>query len=646
MAEKKHFLVAISSSPNSEYLIRWTYELVVPLDARWTVLHVDTPADLRSVGREVLRKNLELARRLGAEIATMSSEDVAATIVNYARIKGVTQIIIGKSDPHGAFRFLSYPLLTQRIIRMSGAIDVLVLQEKDFALRKGRKSVSFWKKSRYFGPLLGAGIIFLVTFFNALVLPLLGYHGVSILFLLAITGLAFFLDRWSVLLSTVLAALSWNFLFIPPLNTFTIGAVEDILMFLMFFVTAFTTGFLATRVRTNEKMLALREERMSFLYNYVQSLSEKKTIEDMVLSSLTSIEHQFDGQCILILGNETDGLSGTIRCTQEFNLPGEEREPAEWCFKNNRVCGRYAPSYESAMFHYLPLATPDSVMGVFGIRLSYEKIWSQEQESLLFTLLQNLSLSLEREQLAQANQKSLITAESERLGKILLNLISHELRTPLTTIKGAVTALMEPATVEDPQSRGGLLDEMLQASEKLNNIVENLLSMSRLESRNLKLRREQVILEDMVGVVLDSMTKDLVNHPVEVTVQGDAAQLNLDFVLFIQVLTNLLQNVVRHTPPGTRIWLMALVQGRDLRLRVCDAGPGVPLDELPLIFEKFYRGGKTKMNSEGFGLGLSICKGIIEAHGGTIQAAPRPGGGLCIEISVPDCIEPCRGELE
>jgi two-component system sensor histidine kinase KdpD len=150
----------------------------------------------------------------------------------------------------------------------------------------------------------------------------------------------------------------------------------------------------------------------------------------------------------------------------------------------------------------------------------------------------------------------------------------------------------------------------------------------------------------MVGVVLDSMTKDLVNHPVEVTVQGDAAQLNLDFVLFIQVLTNLLQNVVRHTPPGTRIWLMALVQGRDLRLRVCDAGPGVPLDELPLIFEKFYRGGKTKMNSEGFGLGLSICKGIIEAHGGTIQAAPRPGGGLCIEISVPDCIEPCRGELE
>jgi two-component system sensor histidine kinase KdpD len=367
----------------------------------------------------------------------------------------------------------------------------------------------------------------------------------------------------------------------------------------------------------------------------------------MVLSSLSSIEHQFGGQCIMILGNETDGLSETIRCTQDFNLPGEERSPAEWCFGNNRVCGRYAPTFESAMFHYLPLATPDAVMGVFGIRLSYDKLWSQEQENMLFALLQNLSLSLEREQLAQVKQKSLVTAESERLGKILLNLISHELRTPLTTIKGAVTALMEPATVEDPLSRDELLDEMLQASEKLNNIVENLLSMSRLEARNLKLRKEPIILEDMVGVVLDSMVRDLAGYPVEVTVQGDAAQLDLDFVLFIQVLTNLLQNVVRHTPPGTKVWLMALVQGRDLRLRVCDAGPGVPLSEMPLVFEKFYRGGgRENANTEGFGLGLSICKGIIEAHGGTIQAAPRPGGGLCIEISVPDCVTPFQGETE
>ena len=383
---------------------------------------------------------------------------------------------------------------------------------------------------------------------------------------------------------------------------------------------------------------------MSFLYNYVQDLSEKRSMEDMVISSLASIEHQFGGQCIIIPGSETEGLSRIVRSTQEFKLPEDEREPAEWCFGNNRVCGRYASTFVDAMFHYIPLSTHDSVMGVFGIRLSYDKLWSQEQENLMYTLLQNLSLSLEREQLAQARQKSLLTAESERLGKILLNLVSHELRTPLTTIKGAVTALMEPSTVEDVQSREGLLDEMLQASEKLNNIVENLLSMSRLESRNLKLRQEPVLLEDMVGVVLDSMTRELAGYPVEVSLHGTPVQLNLDFVLFVQVLTNLLQNIARHTPAGTRIWIMGFIQGADLRLRVCDSGPGAPLEQLPFLFEKFYRGAKTG-DSEGFGLGLSICKGIVEAHGGDINASPRPGGGLCIEITVPGCVEAYTGEL-
>ncbi len=644
MAEKKHFLVAISSSPHSEYLIRWTHELVGPLNARWTVLHVDVPGESRSEGRDVLRKNLDLARRLGAEIGALTSDDVAAAIVGYARMKGATQIIIGKSGPHGALRFRSRSYLSRQILRRSGPIDVLVLQEKDFEAKKKDRQFRFiWKNAPFLQPLAGLGIVSAVTIFTMMIRPVFGYHGISIVYLLVITALAFFLKRTTVLLAAVLAAVSWNFFFIPPLNTFTIGSAEDMLMFLMFFVTALTTGFLATRVRTNADMLEMREERMSFLYNFVEGLSEKKTTEDLIISSLTGIEHQLGGQCIMISGDERQCLADRVYSIREFKLPGEERKTAEWCFQNNRICGRYAQNFETAMFHYIPLATPDSVVGVFGIRLSYDKLWSAEQEDLLLTVLQSLSQALEREQLTQAKQKSLVTAESERLGKILLNLVSHELRTPLTTIKGAVTAMMEPSTAEDPQARADLLDEVLQASEKLNSIVENLLSMSRLESKNLKLRKEPVLIEDVIGVVLDSLSRDLQGYTVEVSVQSGSCQLEVDFVLFVQVLTNLLQNVVRHTPAGTQIWLMGMVQGGGLRLRVCDSGPGVPLDQMPFIFEKFYRGANTESEA-GFGLGLSICRGIIEAHGGTILASPRPGGGLCIEVSVPGCVRPVESE--
>jgi two-component system, OmpR family, sensor histidine kinase KdpD len=638
MAEARHFLVAISSSLHSEYLIRWTHEIVAPLNARWTVMHVDVAGDAKAQDRELLHRNLELARKLGAEISTITADDVAAAIIACARQKHASQIIIGKSDQPGLRRFFLRPRLTQRIIRLSGSIDVLVLQEKDFSPQKNRRRAPpAWRSWRFFDYALGLLLVLLLTAFNAFVLPNIGYQSVSILYLLAITGLAFFLKRWAVIFSAALAALCWDYFFIPPLNTFSIGEAEDGLLFLMFFVTAFTTGFLATRVRANEKMLAQREEKMTFLYNFMQSLTEKKNIEDIIRSSLAEIERQFEGQCVLMLGGDNGGLAPDIYSTREFRLPAEELVPAEWCYRNNQACGRYAAQHESAFFHYLPLATPDSVLGVVGLRLSSDISWNHEQESLFLTLLRNLSMSLEREILAQAHQKNLLTAESERLGKVLLNSISHELRTPLTTIKGAVTALMEPATGNDPLSREGLLEEMLLASDKLNAIVENLLSMSRLESKNLKLKREPVLIDDLFGVVLDAMARELADHPVETAFQPDLGALDLDFVLFVQVLTNLLQNVVRHTPAGARIWLVALGHGGDLRLRVCDSGPGVPLEQLPLIFEKFFRGSQIG-GSEGCGLGLSICRGITEAHGGSITASPRPGGGLCIEIAVPGCV--------
>ena len=223
--------------------------------------------------------------------------------------------------------------------------------------------------------------------------------------------------------------------------------------------------------------------------------------------------------------------------------------------------------------------------------------------------------------------------ESERLSKILLHTVSHELRTPLTTIKGSITALMDTATGEDPEARGLLLSETLTASDRLNAIVENLLSMSRLESGMLRVKRSETDVIDLVSVVADALRRQTKDHPLSIRIDEEVPSVSLDFILMVQVLTNILTNSARHTPAGTPIQLSVEKIENGVSFTVSDEGPGVPPDELPHLFETFFRGKKAATG--GVGLGLSICKGIVVAHGGRIAAFVNRKGGLSISIILP-----------
>jgi two-component system, OmpR family, sensor histidine kinase KdpD len=236
----------------------------------------------------------------------------------------------------------------------------------------------------------------------------------------------------------------------------------------------------------------------------------------------------------------------------------------------------------------------------------------------------------------EENRRNLMARESERLGRVLLNTVSHELRTPLTTIKGSVTALMDPATGDDPEARGLLLGETLTATDRLNAIVENLLSMSRLESGMLRVKRSATDVFDLVSVVADALRRQSKDLPLSIRVDEDVPLVSIDFILMVQVLTNILANAARHTPAGTTIQLSVERKGNGIALTVADNGPGVPADELPHLFETFFRG--KKATTGGVGLGLSICKGIVEAHGGTIAAYNNRQGGLTVSITLPDCL--------
>ncbi|HVP17450.1 MAG TPA: sensor histidine kinase KdpD [Spirochaetia bacterium] len=634
-------LVAISPSPNSAHLIRWTRQRAFSLKAEWTALFIETGQPLSEAAQESLRKNMNLARQLGAAVVSIPSEDVAETVLRYARSNNVSQIVLGKSGLSTHAGPFARRSVTDRILAGSRDIDVAVVQEKGTTVLHSPTRLATAAKSQAGRFAVSLALVAAITGINLLALPEVGYHTVSILYLLCVIAIAFFATRTEVLVCAALSALLWDYFFIPPRFTLAIGKLEDALMIILYFVTAAALAFPMSRLRVNQKMLAVRERRVTLLYSFSQSLSILHSIPEIVQASLDRISKYFDAECILFLRDSETTIERSVRSLAAVQIDEKEFGVAQWCFANRTPCGKYTDTLAFASFHYIPLLTPDSTIGVMGIRMPEGRAWPHDQDQFLQTLGRNLSLSIEREFLAEENRKNLMARESERLGRALLNSISHELRTPLTTIKGCVSALMDPATVEDRDARSALLAETLTATDRLNSIVENLLSMSRLESGMLRLKKSSNDIFDLVSVVADAMRRQSHDHPLSIRIDEDVPQVSLDFILMTQVLTNILVNTARHTPPGTPVEISVERKGRGVRITVADAGPGVLPEELPHLFDRFFRGRKAA--SGGVGLGLSISKGIVEAHGGKITAYLNRKGGLSVSIFLPDSI--VEGEI-
>jgi two-component system, OmpR family, sensor histidine kinase KdpD len=625
----ERLLVAISPSPYSAHLIRWTRQRAFNLKGEWTALFVETGAPLDDAARDSLRKNMNLARSLGAAMVTIPSDNVPLAVIRYARQNATTEIVLGKSAMTGRG-------IAEKIMKMSGDIDVAVVQEKGAAPARPRVRLSSYLRAERASIAKMLLVIAVVTGMNLLAAPLIGYRSASILYLLAVIGLAIFTSRTAVLLAAGLSAVLWDFLFIPPRFTFYIGALDDALMFALYFVTAAALAYLMARLRANQRMLAVRTRRMTLLLDFSQALSHHHRLADIVTTGISYISRYVEADAIVFLRDEAGGLERTARALKETAIDEKEFGVARWCFDSRTPCGRFTDTLHMARYHYIPLLTPDAAVGVLGISPEEGKSWLQDQEDSLQMLGRSLSLSLERELLAEQNRRNLMARESERLGRVLLNTVSHELRTPLTTIKGSITALMDGATGEDPETRTILLSETLTATDRLNAIVENLLSMSRLESGMLKLKRSETDIVDLVSVVADALRRQSRDHPLAIKIDAELPLVSIDFILIVQVLTNILTNAAKHTPAGTPITLSVERIDRGVSMTVADEGPGVTPEELPHLFETFFRGKKAAAG--GVGLGLSICKGIVEAHGGRIAAYVNRAGGLSISIILPDSL--------
>ena len=453
-----------------------------------------------------------------------------------------------------------------------------------------------------------------------------------------VTAVAF--GRGPAILAAILGVAAFNFWFVPPRFTFEVADARYLVTFAVMFVVAIVTGTLTARLREQLASARVRERRTAALYRLSHELVARSLPGEVLAAAVSRIAEVLDARVAVLAPTHADlvVLAGDASLVSTRT----EQEAARRAFDTGEGAGLEHVGGPGVL--HLPLAAGVERHGVVSVAPTIGA-WNPERFMLLRVLVSQTALALERCRLAEEAHVARAQAETERSRSALLSSVSHDLRTPLAAITGAATSLRDGSDRIDETTRRELADMIADEAQRLNRLIGNILDMTRLESGMLRVRREWHSVEELVGAALARLEATLGARPVQVSLPRDLPLVSLDDVLFEQVLSNLIENAHKYSPERLAIDVTAAVDGTHLRLEVADRGPGLPAGEESRVFEKFYRGPNTS-GLPGAGLGLAICRGIVETHGGTLSAAPRAGGGTVFTIALPLEGEPPTVERE
>ncbi len=633
----ERLLVAVGPSPSSTQIVRWTRRMAAAQGASWIAVSVESSRTLPPEDSRRLEQNLALARELGAEIVVTHDENIAAALVRVALQNNATQIVVGKSRSPRWLDFLRGGSLVDRLLRISGPIDIYLVPAERLddqpSLRIDWQAPTLSPPREYYDVM---AVISLITVGSWFLVDYVGYLSIGLIYLLATIVLSLRVGRWPVLSAGVISALTWNFLFIPPRFTFEIKKFEDFTLFVTYFVVAVIAGQLTARIRAQGVGERRREARATALFELTRALAAARTLDDALFAGLRQADALFAGRTTVLLPGD-DGHEMVPHFTASFTVDEKEQAVAAWAWRQSRPAGRFTDTLPSSTGIYFPLLSDGRALGVFGLQLPRDTHLTLAQRDLAEAFARQFALSVERDHLRDSQENERILAASEKLHRTLLDSVSHELRTPLTVILGA---LDHPEGVAPSPA---LLAEARTAARRLNRLVGNLLDQNRLESGTLKPRLDWCDVHDLLNAAADQVRDALVEHTLVIHTAENLPPVRADFALTEQALANLLLNAARHTPAGTRVTLSAYLEtdAQRLALTVADDGPGLPAGLGERLFEKFARGDSAKAG--GLGLGLSLVRGFIQAQGGQVIAAARPGGGAVFTIYLP-YIAPQLGE--
>lgn len=646
-------LACIGPEPDSggDHVVRSTARLAGQLGADWHAIYVETPKlqRLPQQQREGILATLKLAQELGASTAVLSGNDIALEIVAYARSHNLSKITLGRSR-----RTWFWPWRRAQIDRIAAhAHDIDLIEvgatstgsvgtEPAGAPAAPERRVDGW-------PYCWAACASLATALAMTpLLSMLDLVNIAMLFLLVVLLVAVRFGRGPSALATCVGLACFDFFFVPPRFTLAISDAQYLLTFAVMLVVGLITGHLTAGLRFQAHVASHRAARSQALYEFARALSGALQVEQIVEMTRHFIERAFRARAVLLVPDSEGRLALPAQAAGSTSAP-LDLGIAQWAFDHAASAGLGTDTLPAGPIFYLPLVAPMRTRGVLAIEPGLEfkaRRWilTPEQRRQLDTCAALAAIALERVHYIEVAQEASVGMESERLRNWLLAALSHDLRTPLTALVGlSETLAASTPTLTPPQLE--LASALHDEARRMSVLVANLLDMARIQSGDVKLNLQWQMLEEVVDSALRASALQLQRHQVSTQLAPDLPLLHFDALLLERVLCNLLENAARYTPPGSSIVISAALRGPWVDLRVDDDGPGLPSGKAEVLFEKFTRA-ERESTKQGVGLGLSICRAIVEAHDGKIAVCHSPQGGAAFIVSLPRGTPPPEPEPE
>ncbi|MEX8194508.1 DUF4118 domain-containing protein [Comamonas guangdongensis] len=630
---RERLLVAVGGRAGDDALVRQVARLARRLEADWMVVYVDAPERQHRPRRaqEAVLKTLALASRLGADTATIPGTDVAQALVDFAHERNASHLVLARVQRRVS-RWLPWvpPNLIEQIARLDPGLDVLVLSPPVPKSESAERKRSNDRKPIAWVGYVGASLAcFAATAVAELLLQVFEPANVVMLFLLVVVLSALRWGRGPGAWAALLAVLCFDYYFVPPRDSFSVNDTQYLFTFSLMLGVALVCGQLMARLRHEARVAAERERRAGALARLARDLSGALTQEQVAQTALTTVSGVFDAQTGLLLPDANEQLHIAAGSTGSIDA-----SVGRWAMEHGQMAGHGTDTLAASPALYVPLMAPVRARGVLALHLrSPERLDVPEERRLLEACASQIALALERVHFVEVAQQTQIAMEGERLRNTLLSEVSHDLRTPLTGILGAAQTAL-------PHASQGVTHEMLvqirNQAQSMQQLVDNLLAMARLQQGGVHLKREWLPADELVGSALQQMRDRLATHVVQTRLPVDLPLLHVDAVLMERVLVNLLDNAVKYTPAGTAIQISAHKEGEDCLLQLQDTGPGLPRHMAAAqLFEPFTRG-VTESSVSGMGLGLTLAQRIVEAHGGTLEAESGAAGeGTLFTIRLP-----------
>ena len=642
--ERERILVCVSASPTSSEVIRRAARLSRSMGAELIALYVEDPESQNDAQEKAVHEHLDLAQRQGAILTTIYGDDPATAIAQYARVSGITKIVLGKSPER--HRFLApKETLMSRLNELAPDVEIIIVPN-----RLQDDSRSFSLKGRLKQERITAGDLFRTVLILTVCTGLgflikaigLANTNVVLIYILGVMAVALLTTGYLCsVLSSLLSVLIFNFFFTEPFYSLQ-SSPDYFATFAVMFAAALLSSSLTSRIKTQSIQTANKAYQTEVLLStsqLLQKAEDREAILNVVLQQLSRLlEHS------VLCYDRKDGALAEQPVLREVDGDGgfdqvylaEERDAAEWVGRNGKHAGRTTRKWPQAKCLYMAIRSESGVQAVVGIRADNAPSIDEYRKNLMISILDECALAIEKDHMTREKQRMEESARQETLRANLLRAISHDLRTPLTSISGNAAILLEDTGDLDEGKKKELYDSIYDDAIWLNGLVENLLTITRTENGTMKLNIQPELVSDAIEEALRHLDRNAEKRKIVTDLQDDLLLAQMDSALIVQVLINLVNNAVKYTPEDAKITIGAKAEGNMALLWVEDEGQGIPEGTEDKVFDMFYTGVKHSADSRrGIGLGLSLCRSIVQAHGGEIWMMNARPHGAKVSFTLP-----------